>query len=109
MRFPQFCARRAVQTVCLARDGVNRGQHMRFFLHVDEQDGLIRDHEGLEFPSLEKAVAETFFGIRDIAMECFRSGEELTLKAIAIADETGLVITRVTLRDALQGLLPDFC
>ncbi|TDX82388.1 hypothetical protein EDE05_10865 [Neorhizobium sp. R1-B] len=81
---------------------------MKFFLHVDEQRGLIHDLEGIDFPSVEKAVVETFFGMRDIAADCLRSGEELTLKAIAIADETGFVFATITSNDALQGLFPTF-
>jgi hypothetical protein len=81
---------------------------MKFFLHVDEQKGFIHDLEGIDFPSVEKAIVETFLGIRDIAADCLRSGEELTLQAIAIADESGFVFATITSHDALQGILPAF-
>ncbi|TCV75926.1 hypothetical protein [Neorhizobium sp. S3-V5DH] len=74
---------------------------MKFYLHVDDDAGLVRDLNGIEFEGLETAVTEATIAVHEIVAEHFQQDEPLTLKAIIICGENGETLHRISVAEAL--------
>jgi hypothetical protein len=65
---------------------------MRYFFHVRDRRGLIRDDEGSELPDLAAAQIEAWLSARDFAMEDLKRGGPVLIREIEIEDEKGRVL-----------------
>jgi hypothetical protein len=74
----------------------------RYFFHIRDGDELIEDFEGSEFPDLETAKAEALETALDIIAERVRSSVDLDGRAFEIADEDGIVLAVIPLREMLR-------
>ncbi len=75
---------------------------MRYFFHVRDRQGLIRDEEGTELRDLAAARLEAFLSARDFAMEDLRRGGPVLLRQIEIADRSGKVLSTMPVIDVVH-------
>jgi hypothetical protein len=66
-----------------------KGLMSRFYFHLLEPPGLVKDEHGTELHDLGQARQEAVKGIRDILAEAIRSGRGNSPGALIIADEWG--------------------
>jgi hypothetical protein len=73
-----------------------------YFLHVKDASGLLQDPDGQECDDLAAARQEAIEAARDLMAECLRLGQPLGLgREMAIADESGEIISTVSFKAAL--------
>jgi hypothetical protein len=68
----------------------------RFFFHVKDQNNLIEDEQGLDFPDPETATAQCLEAAREILEESDWRNQPLTGRAFQIVDETGRVVLELS-------------
>lgn len=73
----------------------------RYFFHVREGDTLHTDNEGQDLVDAGAARREAISAAREIIGEKLLHGGELDGRIIEIADESGLVLDRVSSNDVL--------
>jgi hypothetical protein len=78
----------------------------KFYFHLREGDILIEDPEGVEVVSLDAARFEAREAVRENIAEHLKAGQQLTLRGIEISDELGRPLAKVTILDALAGVVP---
>ncbi|CDZ49723.1 DUF6894 family protein [Neorhizobium galegae] len=79
----------------------------KFFLHLNYLSALvIDDPDGSDLPDLQAATTEATQGIRDLAADCLRGGGQFALRSIRVCDATGGLLSEVTVRQALAGIIP---
>jgi hypothetical protein len=78
----------------------------RFYLHLNYLHDFLADPDGSDYRDLESARSEAQQGIRDLAAECLRSGEEFKLFSIRICSAEGDTLDEVFVQDALEGIIP---
>jgi hypothetical protein len=66
----------------------------RFHLHIRNQDGLVRDEEGLDLPNLNAAREEARQAIREIVAGHIISGEGVRSEAWRSATRRGTMLLR---------------
>lgn len=67
---------------------------MRCFLHIDNGDVVIRDHEGAEYSDLDAAVADARQSARELIVEELRMARPIPLDwRIIVAPELGAATT----------------
>jgi len=64
----------------------------RFYFHIRDPHGVIRDADGIELPSLRRAIEEAEASTRSIADQ--RKYEPGTC-SIDVADEEGLILATI--------------
>jgi hypothetical protein len=75
----------------------------KFFFHLNDESGVVRDPDGLELPTEEAAKACALRSARDLAGEMVKSEGVLPLwQSIAVEDEHGATIEVVSFRDAVR-------
>ena len=79
---------------------------MRYFLHIRDRAGSVRDDDGSEFPGLVAAIGEARRGIRSLLSEGVKAGTLDLDGYIEIAGEDGAPILVVPFSDAITILLP---
>jgi hypothetical protein len=62
---------------------------VRYFFHIRDRRGVIRDLEGSELQDLAAAWSEAWMSARDFAMEDLRRGGPVMRRQIVIEDEQG--------------------
>ena len=71
----------------------------RYRFNVWTGTELIRDDEGDELPDFEAALFEARMSMRELAIECLRSGQDMSQQYIEIADELGTRLGLVRIED----------
>ncbi len=74
----------------------------RFYFHLRDDAGLMRDTEGSELPDLDAARAEAVADARSLVAEWLRMGQVVDGRRFEIADEAGQVLAVIPLRDVLK-------
>ena len=75
---------------------------MKFYLHIDDDDaGLVRDLNGIEFDGLEAAVTQATIAVHEIVAEHFQQDEPLTMRATIICGEHGETLYRISVTEAI--------
>ena len=74
----------------------------RFFFHICQATGLIRDAEGTLLPDLDAAHEEAIASARQILSDKIRAGEVLNGQSFEITDETGQVVGVVPFKSAVR-------
>jgi hypothetical protein len=82
---------------------------LKFFFNLYEGGNVIHDVVGLDLPSVEGAIRETFAVFQSIALEALLIEEEIHVNAIAIVDESGLTVQIVHLGEVLADLIRALC
>jgi hypothetical protein len=75
---------------------------MRYFFHVHDILGVIRDDEGTELPDLAAARGEAWLSARDIAMEDIKRGGPVMVRRIVIEDDKGTVLGAMPVLDIVH-------
>ena len=75
---------------------------MRYFFHVRDRRGVIRDTEGSELPDLAAAWSEAWMSARDFAMEDIRRGGPVMTRRIVIEDEQGHLLGAMPVSDIVH-------
>jgi hypothetical protein len=75
---------------------------MRYFFHIRDRRGMIRDLEGSELPDLAAAWGEAWMSARDFAMEDIRHGGPVMIRQIVIEDERGHVLGTMPVTDIVH-------
>lgn len=78
------------------------GEVPRYFFHYFDGETVEADFEGLQFPSLEAAVADAKAAATEIMVERMLSGREIGAQRFEIANEDGVVLTSVAFRSVLN-------
>jgi hypothetical protein len=73
----------------------------RYFFHLQTEDRLFEDPDGIELPSLEAAHLEALWAGRELWAEACRAGSEMEVEALLIVDEDGRVLMSLPLADTL--------
>lgn len=68
---------------------------MRYFLHLQYVDELVRDPDGSVCYDLEAAKAEAELGILGIASECLATGRPFRLRAVRICNAQDELLAEV--------------
>lgn len=74
----------------------------RFFFDLFDKHGLVRDEEGMDFPSMDEAVAEARRTLAGMVKDALLQGEESPIE-IRIRDGQGPVVLSVTMRSLRPG------
>ena len=73
----------------------------RFYFHIREGVDLIEDDEGTDLPSIDRAREQAIGSARELFADAIKSGRELRVDAIVIADEDGNQVATVAITDVL--------
>ena len=76
---------------------------MRYFFHVRDGERVIPDREGSELPDFKSARAEAQSSARDFAIDSLRGGAAVNGRRIEIADDSGVVLESMLVRDVTLG------
>jgi hypothetical protein len=71
---------------------------MRYFFHIRDEAGLIRDEEGSDLPNLAAAYGEARQSARDLVADDMRRGVEVATRSIEIMDEAGTLFESFPVR-----------
>jgi hypothetical protein len=74
----------------------------RFHFHVRDNDNLLEDLEGTDFPDFEAARPDTVAASREVLAERIKAGLPLDGLRFEIFDEAGRLVATVPIRDAAQ-------
>jgi hypothetical protein len=74
----------------------------RYFFHVRDRQGLLRDEEGRELPSPEVARAEAAKGVRSILSEEVGHGTLDLLGSVEVLDEAGHLVFSLRFDEAVE-------
>jgi hypothetical protein len=75
---------------------------MRFFFHLHEPDGDVRDEEGLELPSVEEAFRRAIQGARSLIASDVLAGALPLATTMVVEDEAGGRAFELPFRDAVR-------
>jgi hypothetical protein len=76
----------------------------RYYLHLRDFEGNVtQDEEGFEFPSLATARDHALMDMRELLAEGIKSGEEVQIEAIILADDHGRHVASVPLVAAMPS------
>ncbi len=78
----------------------------KFYLHLNEQDIRKEDPDGMELHDLAAAKVEARESMREIIAEHLTSATELKLRSIEICNDAGETLAKVSLADAISGVVP---
>ncbi|HEY2032149.1 MAG TPA: hypothetical protein VGH02_00540 [Rhizomicrobium sp.] len=73
----------------------------RYYFHVRDEHGTVRDEEGTELPGIEDARFEARMSARDLIIQNIAAGKEANGRTIDIANEKDEVLETVSLRDVM--------
>jgi hypothetical protein len=72
------------------------------FFHIRDDDGIIVDEEGMEFPSAVAARQEAEASARDLLAEMVRSRRRVANRILEVADEHGTIVDAFPLKALLN-------
>ena len=67
----------------------------RFYFHLQADDQIVPDDEGVDLPDLSAAQHEAILAARELLAEAIKSGRAEVPEAFVIADEEGRALTIV--------------
>lgn len=70
----------------------------RFYFHIRDKSGLIRDERGAEFDNLGEAYLEAVKLARSVAADMYEVGDVVVGQTIEVSDRWGTVLASVPLR-----------
>ena len=73
----------------------------RYYFHIQDRLGAIRDEEGAEFSSLDNAKEEAKASAKDAARTYLAQGVPLDSPCVEICDELGTVVAAISVREVL--------
>lgn len=74
----------------------------RYYFNIVAGDGIRRDLEGSELPSLEHARNEAVQDARTLMSNAVLLGEDISSRELAICDEAGDVLLIIPFTDAIK-------
>lgn len=74
----------------------------RYYFHIKTSDGFVKDPEGAEFPSLERASDEAKKAAREMLSEMILSDEVIDGQRFVITLEDGRVLREVPFRSVFR-------
>ncbi len=74
----------------------------RYFFHVRENEGIVEDEEGLDFPDLGAARADALEAAREIMVAHIRKGLDVSHWYFEIADGSGWPVMAVRFSEAVR-------
>lgn len=75
---------------------------MRYFFHIRDENGLVRDEEGSELAGIEDARKEAHLSARDLIIDDVRRGQRVAPRIIEITDENGQILESVPVRQIVD-------
>jgi hypothetical protein len=73
-----------------------------YFFHLHKAGQIITDPEGTHLPTIGEACQEALFAARELIINRLRNNKSVSMDDyIAVADENGTVLHKLTFRDAL--------
>lgn len=79
----------------------------RFYFHIRDGAGLIRDEQGAECASVSEAHNEGTKLAQCMASDMHEIGAVVDSQTIEVADQNGIVVVSVSLRDHVSDLHAD--
>ena len=79
---------------------------IRYFLHIRDRAGSVRDEDGGDFSGLVAAIDEAQRGIRSLLSDSVKAGTLDLDGYIEIADVDGVPVLVVSYTDAITIMLP---
>ncbi len=76
----------------------------RYFFHVEDEQGWIKDEEGLELPDLAAAVKEADGTAIDLAKAAIQEGQPVDGRTVVVFDEQGRPIYRLPVKRTIRQL-----
>jgi hypothetical protein len=73
----------------------------RYFFNIRDDQGIVRDEEGMDLPDLQSAREEAQDSARELLAETVRSRQPIDHKRIEVVDEGGTVVENIKFRDLL--------
>jgi len=67
----------------------------RFYFHLQADDQIVPDDEGVDLPNLSAAEHEAILAVRELLAEAIKNGRPEVPKAFVIADEEGRALSIV--------------
>jgi hypothetical protein len=74
----------------------------RYYFHIRNQGGFVRDEEGQDFPDLEAVKWEAEQSAREIFAERVKAGVKLDGELIEVHDRSGAIVYSVKLANLLN-------
>ncbi|MEJ7934829.1 hypothetical protein WG907_11230 [Sphingobium sp. AN558] len=74
----------------------------RFYLHLHNRIGFVRDYEGTELPDLESATRLAIDSIRDVLSEEVRAGHMDLRGHIDIVDDVQTILAVISFSSAIE-------
>ena len=78
---------------------------MRFYIHIKDGAGLIRDQEGVDLPTAADARDQALHAARELVADAVISGRDLSADAFLIADQDGKQLACLRMSEALPERL----
>jgi hypothetical protein len=75
---------------------------MRYYFHVRDLCGVVRDEEGTELRDLAAAQLEAFLSARDFAIEDLKLGGPVLTRQIEITDSNGNLLGTMPVTDIVH-------
>jgi hypothetical protein len=77
----------------------------RFYFHLQTDDQIVPDDQGVDLPNLSGAEHEAILAARELLAEAIKSGKPEVPKAFVIADEEGRALAIVPFTAVLPRCL----
>ena len=75
----------------------------RYYFHVKEPEGTLKDDEGIDFETLDEVKEEAVTAAREIVSDLVLSGRGVGDKSFVVEDETDDTVLTYPFRLALEG------
>lgn len=72
---------------------------MRYFFHIRDGVGLIRDEEGMELPDIAAAHREALASARDVMLEDVKAAMSPVARWVEITDAQDRVLASIAVRE----------
>ena len=76
----------------------------KFFFNFRTRNGLSRDEEGTEFPTLEKAREAALTSVRELVCDNVKSASKDPLEAVIVTDESGRELMTILAENVIPQL-----
>lgn len=75
----------------------------RYYFDVVDHNGLVTDQEGMEFPSMDEAVAEARRALGGMVKDALADGQQLPIEIRVRDGDEGPVVLSVTMTAVNEG------
>ena len=73
----------------------------KYFFHIRDQNHLVPDEEGMEFPDFAAAQAEARNSARDLLAQCVKEHRPVGGLQLEVTDNVGRTLETLPLRDLI--------